>query len=276
MYRSASASEPGAPAGASVVAMPSAGPAASAPGGRVRAASSASGSASGSGGGRYRPPPHRRWIGGGGAGALVSALVAAGLLAHAAAAPPPAPPRPLRLFALPAPAPAAPAPARHAVAAQRIARPSPAAGIAPSPVVTTAAVAPAAAMPVAAAAPTGAVPAPPPPAPAARPAPAPAAAEPPTAPARGDEAAALRARYARQLWQHIAARRPRGLNLPGVARIRFAVDATGQVSGVVIDRSSGTELLDRLALRTVARAAPMPAPPAALGPGLFAIDFSFD
>lgn len=88
-------------------------------------------------------------------------------------------------------------------------------------------------------------------------------------PAPSVSSAALRDRYADLLWRHIAARRPQGIRLSGEAELVFTVDRSGAVSEIAIGRSSGNAMLDRLALRTVQRAAPMPAPPEALGKGPF-------
>ncbi len=74
----------------------------------------------------------------------------------------------------------------------------------------------------------------------------------------------VRDTYASALWSHINARRPRGIRMPGEASVAFTVDRSGAVRDVSLSRSSGNPLLDRLALRTVTRAAPMPAPPATL------------
>jgi len=75
---------------------------------------------------------------------------------------------------------------------------------------------------------------------------------------------ALRADYARQLWQWIAARRPQGLRLDGEAVVTFRVARDGRLSDIELARSSGSKPLDRLALRTVRLSAPVPAPPEAL------------
>ena len=48
----------------------------------------------------------------------------------------------------------------------------------------------------------------------------------------------------------------------GVAQLAFSVDRGGGVHNARIVRSSGSSLLDRATLDLVARAAPLPAPPA--------------
>ncbi|MFZ5746342.1 MAG: energy transducer TonB [Pseudomonadota bacterium] len=72
--------------------------------------------------------------------------------------------------------------------------------------------------------------------------------------------------------------RARGIHRAGVARVAFTLDRSGSVRDVAITASSGSPVLDRLAERTVRRAAPMPAPPAALSDDAlrFAIPFSFE
>lgn len=96
------------------------------------------------------------------------------------------------------------------------------------------------------------------------------------APAQDGSDSAL-ASYQRQLWAHIAARRPGGINLPGIAMIRFAVDEGGRLASVELAATSGNAALDRLALRTVRNAAPFPAPPrdAHGDRPVFLIPFSF-
>jgi protein TonB len=67
--------------------------------------------------------------------------------------------------------------------------------------------------------------------------------------------------YAQQLWAHIRAHRPRGLQMQGTAEIGFRIDREGCLLWTRLTRSSGIVLLDRLALRAVREASPFPAPP---------------
>lgn len=95
----------------------------------------------------------------------------------------------------------------------------------------------------------------------------------PALPKRGDE---VRDAYAAMLWQRIAARRPEGLHLPGTAVVLFTLDGTGRLTAIDVRQSSGSALLDRIALRTVHRAAPFPAPPDGIDDPTFSISFHFD
>lgn len=85
-----------------------------------------------------------------------------------------------------------------------------------------------------------------------------------------------RAAYAALLWQQIAARRPSGLRLPGTTILLFMLDRNGDLADVSVQRTSGSALLDRIAVRTVRRAAPFPAPPAGIGDLTFSVAFRFD
>ncbi|QIG81942.1 TonB family protein [Sphingosinithalassobacter tenebrarum] len=98
---------------------------------------------------------------------------------------------------------------------------------------------------------------------------------PSAAPANTD---ALRDRYSAALWRHIDARLPRGIRMRGEVRVGFTVTRSGSVQDIAIDTSSGNPMLDRLALRTLNRAGPMPPPPAELGDGplRFTITIAFD
>lgn len=88
---------------------------------------------------------------------------------------------------------------------------------------------------------------------------------------------ALIAAYVRRLWKKIAAARPAGIDLDGEALIGFSVDAKGGLLRVELLRSSGTPLLDTLALRSLRRAAPFPPPPPELGAAsrVFSVPFHF-
>lgn len=97
------------------------------------------------------------------------------------------------------------------------------------------------------------------------------------APAPDDKAESVLASYQAQLWARIAARKPKGLNLSGVAMVRFAVGRAGELISVELATSSGNAALDRLALRTVRNAGPFPPPPATVERDqlVFSIPFSF-
>ncbi|GAA4767357.1 hypothetical protein GCM10023219_11220 [Stakelama sediminis] len=104
-----------------------------------------------------------------------------------------------------------------------------------------------------------------------KPAPAPT----PAAPVQSTEQ--RRNAYAALLWQRIAARRPGGIHMPGTATIAFKLNAAGGIVRANVVQGSGNRMLDRLALRTVRRAAPFPKPPQTLDGALdFTIAFHFD
>jgi protein TonB len=97
-------------------------------------------------------------------------------------------------------------------------------------------------------------------------------------PASAPDTGALRDAYAARLWRHIAARRPAGIRLSGTVVLQFDVDAAGRLSDLGVRTGSGNAMLDRLALRAVQRAAPLPPPPSELAGALqkFTIPFSFE
>ncbi|WP_234002502.1 energy transducer TonB family protein [Sphingopyxis sp. MG] len=103
--------------------------------------------------------------------------------------------------------------------------------------------------------------------------------EPPVAPpqAQNDKNQTALAAYQRQLWARIAARKPVGIRLVGVAAVRFTVGGDGALVAVELAASSGNTALDRLALRTVRNASPFPPPPATVEEEqlVFTIPFSF-
>lgn len=180
------------------------------------------------------------------------------LLTPAGEAVPPAGPPALRLFdvaAVPEPAPAAPAAAARAL-------PEAVPTLLPQAAPARPAVAPAAA-PVAVAAAAGE----------AAPAAVPVAVGADAAPER----ASVRDLYTRQLWQHILAWKPPGATVAGTAVVQFAVDRGGALQHLALAQSSGSARLDRIALRSVRLAAPMPRPPAELGDDdlSFSLAFSF-
>ena len=184
------------------------------------------------------------------------ALAAAGVLAVSGVEPPPVRHGPARLTVVtlkaeahpPVPRPAAaprqraggePRPAAPPILAQ-VPRPVLAAGLAP-------------ALPEAPAAePRQAAPSAPPPPP------------PPPVQARQEQADQAFAAYQQALWRHIAARRPQGGGLSGEVTVRFRLSPSGALLGAEIVGSSGSANLDRIALRTLRLASPMPAPPAGM------------
>ena len=78
------------------------------------------------------------------------------------------------------------------------------------------------------------------------------------------------AAYRALLSHHIRAGRPRGAALQGTVTIAFRIDRGGAVLASDIAGSSGNPNLDRIALRMVRQASPMPAPPAGLTPAQLA------
>lgn len=92
-----------------------------------------------------------------------------------------------------------------------------------------------------------------------------------------DKKASALAAYQSQIWARIAARKPVGLNLSGVAMVRFVVGRDGELVSVELSSSSGNTALDRLALRTVRNASPFAAPPMNVERDqlIFTIPFSF-
>jgi protein TonB len=96
-------------------------------------------------------------------------------------------------------------------------------------------------------------------------------ASPPTAPSRAQQKAE---RAAEQNWQSLlvsklerAKRYPseaRARGEQGVAQLAFSIDRNGGVHNARIVHSSGSELLDSETLALIARAQPLPAPPAEL------------
>lgn len=96
------------------------------------------------------------------------------------------------------------------------------------------------------------------------------------APARAASPALLND-YAARLWAHIAARRPAGIRLEGTTIMAFTLSRNGQVAELTVAETSGNAMLDRLALRAVRQAAPLPPPPESLRDDQlrFTIPFSF-
>lgn len=110
--------------------------------------------------------------------------------------------------------------------------------------------------------------------------PAPTVAPPPVAPAvaeAGSERDAVWTEYQRQVRARIAARRPAGLHMTGVATLRFTLDDGGRLATLDLAQGSGNAMLDRLALRTVRSASPFPPSPDGVARErlVFIIGFSF-
>lgn len=93
----------------------------------------------------------------------------------------------------------------------------------------------------------------------------PAAPAPASPPAKSAEQAGEASYHAQVLARLREARRyptaARARRQEGVAQVRFTLDARGRVLDASLVRSSGHAVLDREALDTVRRAAPLPAPP---------------
>lgn len=112
----------------------------------------------------------------------------------------------------------------------------------------------------------------------------PATAPSPSAAAAAPVAAApppdLLAAYARAVWARLLSHRPAGLAATGTVIIRVSVAADGAVLTAAVATSSGSDLLDGIALDAVRTASPLPVPPAGLltapGGGLtFTVPFRF-
>jgi protein TonB len=98
----------------------------------------------------------------------------------------------------------------------------------------------------------------------------------PTPQADDESSAAEIDAYVRYLWGMIAARRPAGVHMEGAIGIAFRLDRDGNIVSAEVVNSSGDPMLDRLALKTVQRAAPFPSPPQAAGTApSFTIQFHF-
>lgn len=79
--------------------------------------------------------------------------------------------------------------------------------------------------------------------------------------------------YVRLLWARINANKPPAQDLAGKVLVSFLLDPQGRVTAVAIAQSSGQMLLDKLALRAVRDAAPLPPPPD--GPARFTVELVF-
>ncbi|MEE3625680.1 TonB family protein [Nitrospirillum sp. BR 11752] len=84
--------------------------------------------------------------------------------------------------------------------------------------------------------------------------------------------------YTRVVWQALARHRPAHVAAAGTVVLSISVAADGQVRDAAILTSSGSGVLDAIALRAVSQAAPLPAPPEALltdGRFSFTVPFRF-
>lgn len=88
----------------------------------------------------------------------------------------------------------------------------------------------------------------------------------PTAPPPATRPApdAARRDFLAALWRKIDANRPRGTTMTGTTLVRFQLAADGTLLSVAVARTSGTILLDKIALRSVRLAAPFPPAPQGL------------
>ncbi|MDZ5646262.1 TonB family protein [Nitrospirillum sp. BR 11828] len=84
--------------------------------------------------------------------------------------------------------------------------------------------------------------------------------------------------YTRAVWQALARHRPAHVAAAGTVVLAISVVADGQVRDAAILTSSGSSVLDDIALRAVSQAAPLPPPPEALltdGRFSFTVPFRF-
>ncbi|MCR6628564.1 MAG: cell envelope integrity protein TolA [Magnetospirillum sp.] len=87
--------------------------------------------------------------------------------------------------------------------------------------------------------------------------------------------AAERDDYVRLLWSRIMRFRPERVPFAGTARLHFTLGADGSLQAVEISASSGSGLLDRIALDAVKRASPFPLPPADLPMDMLTFEIPF-
>lgn len=72
--------------------------------------------------------------------------------------------------------------------------------------------------------------------------------------------------YQAALWRRIDANRPRGVNMGGTTHVRFRLSVDGTLISAEVSGTSGNVLLDKIALRSVRRAAPFPRAPEGIRP----------
>ncbi|MGE5476735.1 MAG: TonB family protein [Bacteroidales bacterium] len=82
--------------------------------------------------------------------------------------------------------------------------------------------------------------------------------------------------YMRIVWSRIMRYRPARVPQAGITRLRFTLDAGGELISAEVAESSGSFTLDRAAVDAVRRAAPFPPPPPSATPvHVFEIPFQF-
>ena len=67
--------------------------------------------------------------------------------------------------------------------------------------------------------------------------------------------------YRATIWRQIDAHRPRGVTMRGTAVVRFRLSPDGLLIEATVSRTSGLIQLDKIALRSVRQAAPLPRAP---------------
>jgi protein TonB len=84
-------------------------------------------------------------------------------------------------------------------------------------------------------------------------------------------------RYANQVRAALARNKPKGRRLRGTATIMFVISPSGKVASAHVARTSGSEQLDQIVLRTVERTA-FPSPPAGMSESqlTYVIPFRFE
>ena len=96
---------------------------------------------------------------------------------------------------------------------------------------------------------------------------------PPSAAGRGSSLSP--AKWQSRLLAHIERRKPRASGEYGAAAIGFTIDEAGNVTSVVVARSSGSARIDADAVATIRRASPVPQPPLE-APRSLTVEIKFD
>lgn len=76
-----------------------------------------------------------------------------------------------------------------------------------------------------------------------------------------DDRALILREYQLALWRRIDAFRPRGVGASGTVLLRFQLTLDGAISSAIVAKTSGNIILDKIALRTLRQAVPLPPPP---------------